>query len=182
MVFYGRIGKEKGIDILMKVWNNLEIPFVVMGGGPLEKDLKKWADKNPNVYYMGYTEHEKCLNIVKRSEFVVFPSIWYEGCSMVEIEAMSLGKGVIATDLGFSKEAIIDGYNGYKFPLGDVSEFKKKICELWSSSKKCKELGINARKEYEEKYRPEDNYQQLMRIYKSALRGKTNAFRNKRNR
>ena len=182
VVFYGRIGKEKGIDILMKVWNNLEIPFVVMGGGPLETDLKKWADKNPNVYYMGYTEHEKCLNIVKRSEFVVFPSIWYEGCSMVEIEAMSLGKGVIATDLGFSKEAIIDGYNGYKFPLGDVSEFKKKICELWSSSKKCKELGINARKEYEEKYRPEDNYQQLMRIYKSALRGKTNAFRNKRNR
>ena len=31
------------------------------------------------------------LSIVKGGEFVIFPSIWYEGCSMVEIETESLG-------------------------------------------------------------------------------------------
>ena len=76
----------------------------------------------------------------------------------------------------------MDGYNGYKFPLGDISEFKKKISELWDSSQRCIELGANARKEYEEKYEPKDNYMDLMRIYKSTLRGKANAYRNKRNR
>lgn len=81
-VFYGRIGEEKGIRILMKIWDELpDIPLVVMGGGPLEEEFRQWADGHDNVYFLGYTQHDKCLSIVKGGEFVVFPSIWYEGCS-----------------------------------------------------------------------------------------------------
>lgn len=94
-----------------------------MGGGPLEIEFKQWADRHDNVYFLGYTQHDKCLSIVKGGEFVVFPSIWYEGCSMVEIETESLGKGLIATDLGFSTEAIEDGRNGYKVKLGVLMVF-----------------------------------------------------------
>lgn len=36
----------------------------------------------------------------------------------------------------------------------------------WSD--KCIEIGENARKDYEEKYLPEDNYQQLIKIYKTV--------------
>lgn len=80
-VFYGRIGEEKGIRILMKIWDELpDIPLVVMGGGPLEEEFRQWADGHDNVYFLGYTQHDKCLSIVKGGEFVVFPSIWYEGC------------------------------------------------------------------------------------------------------
>lgn len=170
VVFYGRIGEEKGVRVLMKAWNKLDIPLVVMGGGPLEDEFRSWAEKKQNVYFMGYTEHNKCLSIVKGAEFVVFPSIWYEGCSMVEIETMSLGKGLVATDLGFSCEAIEDGFNGYKVKLGDIGEFRHKIQELWSDPVKCQELGYNARKDYECKYKPEDNYMQLMRIYEDMIK------------
>ena len=168
-VFYGRIGEEKGIRILMKVWSKLEnIPLVVMGSGPLEEEFKIWADKQDNVYYMGYVQHDKCLSIVKGGEFVVFPSIWYEGCSMVEIETESLGKGLVATDLGFSEEAIENGVNGYKVSLGDVDGFVKVIEKLWNDPEKCKLVGKNARADYEKKYLPEDNYNQLMDIYNSV--------------
>lgn len=168
-VFYGRIGEEKGIRILMKVWSKLEnIPLVVMGSGPLEEEFKIWADKQDNVYYMGYVQHDKCLSIVKGGEFVVFPSIWYEGCSMVEIETESLGKGLVATDLGFSEEAIENGVNGYKVSLGDVDGFVKVIEKLWNDPEKCKLVGKNARADYENKYLPEDNYNQLMDIYNSV--------------
>lgn len=168
-VFYGRIGEEKGIRILMKVWNKLEnIPLVVMGSGPLEEEFKIWADKQDNVYYMGYVQHDKCLSIVKGGEFVVFPSIWYEGCSMVEIETESLGKGLVATDLGFSEEAIENGVNGYKVSLGDVDGFVKVIENLWNDPEKCKLVGKNARADYENKYLPEDNYNQLIDIYNSV--------------
>lgn len=166
VVFYGRIGEEKGIRILMNIWENLpEIPLVVMGGGPLEQEFREWATKQKNVYYLGYIEHKKCLSVVKGGEFVVFPSIWYEGCSMVEIETESLGKGIIATDLGFSAEAIVNGRNGYKIPSGDVNTFVKRILQLWNNPEKCRDIGKNARADYEEKYRPEDNYRQLMEIY-----------------
>lgn len=169
-VFYGRIGEEKGIRILQKIWDKLsEIPLVVMGGGPLEEEFGDWAKGKSNVHYLGYTQHDKCLQVVKKGEFVVFPSIWYEGCSMVEIETESLGVPLVATDLGFSVEAIENGFNGYKVPLGDVDGFVSKIRELWAKPELCKELGKNARADYEEKYLPEDNYNQLIEIYKNVL-------------
>lgn len=171
VVFYGRIGEEKGIRILMEIWDELiDIPLVVMGGGPLEEEFMHWAEKHDNVYFLGYTQHDKCLAIVKKAEFVVFPSIWYEGCSMVEIETESLGKGLVATDLGFSAEAIENGVNGYKVKLGDINGFKQKIKELWKDPKRCESLGANARKDYESKYMPEDNYSQLICIYKGLRR------------
>ena len=171
VVFYGRIGEEKGIRILMKIWEQLpDIPLVVMGGGPLEEEFAAWAKDKEQVHFLGYTQHDKCLAIVKGSEFVVFPSIWYEGCSMVEIETESLGKSLIATDLGFSVEAIENGINGYKVPLNDVDGFVKSIKELWSKPELCKQMGDNARADYEEKYMPEDNYRQLMEIYESTLK------------
>ncbi len=169
VVFYGRIGEEKGIRVLMKIWDRIgDIPLVVMGGGPLENEFKAWANGKENLYFLGYTEHKKCLSIVKGAEFVVFPSIWYEGCSMVEIEAESLGKPLVVTDLGFSEEAIIDGINGYKVPLGDVDGFVNKIVKLWKSQRLCELLGENARKDYEEKYLPENNYNTLQTIYENV--------------
>lgn len=170
-VFYGRIGEEKGIKTLMQIWDDSrmsDIPLVAMGGGPLEKDFKSWAEKKNNIYFLGYTPHDKCLSIVKGGEFVVFPSIWYEGCSMVEIEAESLGKALIATDLGFSVEAVKNGENGYKIPLGNTDAFVNAIRKLWMAPETCRKLGQNARKDYEAKYLPEDNYKQLITIYESV--------------
>lgn len=173
VVFYGRIGEEKGIRLLMKIWNQLpDIPLVVMGDGPLEDVFRAWANKKDNIYYLGYTQHDECLSLVKGGEFVVFPSICYEGCSMVEIETESLGNALIATNLGFSAEAIKNGINGYKVPLGDIGAFVSKIKELWQEPELCRKMGINARIDYEMKYLPEDNYGQLMKIYEKILREK----------
>ena len=127
------------------------------------------ADEKDNVYFLGYTQHDKCLSIVKGGEFVVFPSIWYEGCSMVEIETESLGKALVATDLGFSVEAIENGVNGYKVELGDVDGFVSRIKELWNAPERCREMGQNARADYEAKYVPEDNYKQLMAVYSRLI-------------
>lgn len=170
VVFYGRIGEEKGIHVLYQIWNQIpDIPLVVMGAGPLEDEFKTWAGSHKNVFYLGYVEHGKCLPIVKNAEFTVFPSIWYEGCSMVEIECESVGKAIIATDIGFSAEAIKDGRNGYKITLGDINTFIKKIRELWMNPVKAAEMGTNARKDYESKYLPEENYRQLIGIYEKVM-------------
>lgn len=167
-VYYGRIGEEKGIRLLMKIWDKLsDIPLVVMGGGPMEKEFSDWASTKKQVYYLGYVKHERCISIVKEGEFVVFPSICYEGCSMVEVEAESLGIPLIATDLGFSAEAIEDGVNGYKIPLNNIEGFADRIRQLWQKPDLCLRLGSNARQDYERKYLPEDNYRQLMKIYDS---------------
>lgn len=170
VVFYGRIGEEKGIRILQNAWENLDdIPLVIMGAGPLEKNLKTWCKDKKNVYFLGYQEHARCLEIVKKCEFVVFPSIWYEGCSMVEIETLSLGKPVIATDLGFSSEAIVNNFNGIKFELNNIEDFVAKVKLLWNNKKLVETMSKNAREDYLSKYSPEENYRQLMQIYMNLL-------------
>lgn len=172
VAFYGRIGEEKGVRLLMEIWNLIDdIPLVVMGGGPLENEFSDWARKRTNVHYLGYTEHNMCLSIVKGGDFVVFPSIWYEGCSMVEIESESLGKALIATDLGFSEEAIENGKNGYKVKLNDVNGFVKTIKTMWENPYLCKKMGKIARNDYEKKYVPEKIYFELIQIYDSTLKG-----------
>ncbi|WP_300809725.1 glycosyltransferase [uncultured Acetatifactor sp.] len=170
-VYYGRIGEEKGIRLLMEMWEKIpDIPLVVMGSGPMEQEFCDWADTKGHVHYLGYVQHEECISIVKAGMFVVFPSVWYEGCSMVEIEAQSLGIPLIATDLGFSTEAIEDGVNGYRIPVGDIDGFVEKIRVLWMSPDLCRKMGRNARQDYEAKYLAEDNYRQLMRIYDDLVR------------
>lgn len=171
VVFYGRIGEEKGVRLLMKIWNELsDIPLVIMGGGPLEKEIESWAVDKKNVFFLGYTKRNKCLSIVQKSQFVVFPSIWYEGCSMVEIETECLGKALIVTDLGFSSEAIKNGINGYKVSLYSIDDFVKTIRTLWNDPNLCKQLGENARMDYETKYSPQANYHQLIEIYQSMVK------------
>lgn len=170
VVYFGRIGEEKGIRTLMRIWDALpQIPLAVMGGGPLEENFEEWAKKHKQVYYLGYTPHDKCMGIVKNAEFVVFPSIWYEGCSMVQIEAESSGKAIIATDLGFSTESIQNGYNGYRVKLGDIEGFVNCIQAMWDNPEKCQQMGENAREDYLNKYLPEDNYIRLMYIYDKTL-------------
>lgn len=88
---------------------------------------------------------------------------------MVEIETESLGKGLVATDLGFSTEAIENGVNGYKVPLGDVEGFCKCITKLWNQPKLISKIGKNARRDYEQKYKLEDNYIQLTNIYRETM-------------
>lgn len=170
VVFYGRIGEEKGIKELIKIWNKIDdIPLVIMGSGPLEEELKAWSSDRSNIYYLGFTQHEECLCIVQHAEFVVFPSIWYEGCSMVVVETESLGKPIVATNLGFANEAIVNGYNGYKIELGDIYGFVNVIRELWQNKELIISMGSNAKADYLNKYLPEDNYEQLVNIYTSIL-------------
>ena len=90
---------------------------------------------------------------------------------MVEIETESLGKPLIATDLGFSAEAIQDHVNGLKVPLNDINGFVHAVRSLWNAPEECIRMGHEARMDYESKYLPEDNYQQLMNIYQLALNG-----------
>lgn len=168
VVYYGRIGEEKGIDVLLDVWKRLaEIPLVVMGDGPLAEDFQKFIKSNQitNVQYLGFTPHDQCIAIVQKAEFVVLPSICYEGCSMVMVESFSLKKPVVATDIGFMKEAVQNGYNGIKCNLKDVEDFTTQIRYLWEHPLKAEAMGENAYQDYRKKYTEEADVQNLLELY-----------------
>ncbi len=107
---------------------------------------------------------------IQNASFLVFPSICYEGCPMTLIEAMALGKPVIATDLGPRSEMVRNGYNGFLYQPNDVITLREKALELIKNRELRERMGSNARKVYLANYTPELNYSSLMNIYETAIK------------
>jgi glycosyltransferase involved in cell wall biosynthesis len=97
------------------------------------------------------------------------PSIWYENFPRTLVEAFACGLPVIASRLGAMAELVRDGCTGLLFEPGDAADLAAKLRWARDNAVAMRRMGENARAEYEAKYTPEKNYQQLMTIYQDAI-------------
>lgn len=177
VIFIGRLGAEKGIKTLIEAWRALpDIPLKIIGSGPESLEIKKLVErfKINNVEFTGILKHYECMNMLRNSRFLIMPSICYETFGLVIIEAFSHAKPVIASKLGAMAELVKDGYTGFLFKPGDAEDLRKKVKMLFREPKNCIIMGQNARREYEEKYTPDKNYELLMAIYQKVISDKAN--------
>lgn len=166
--FYaGRISPEKGIHTLIRAWKDLNYPLVIAGDGPDMDRIRALAPSS--VEFRGWLHHEDALDRLRSASFFIFPSEVYEGFPLSLLEAMALGKAIIASDLGPRREMIEHGISGLLFRAGDAADLRAKIKLLIKNDTLRKSLGDIARKTYLERYTPEKNYQMLINIYEHAL-------------
>jgi glycosyltransferase involved in cell wall biosynthesis len=169
-LFMGRLSKEKGLSTLISAWNELEnIPLMIVGDGPMYPEIQKQAIDNNQIKLIGQIPHANALETIKNARMLVFPSEWYETFGRGIIEAYACGKPVIASNLGAMTELVHDGETGLLFNPGDPLDLAQKVRTLWNSPEKLLQMSQNARTEYEAKYTPEKNYQQLMAIYQMVI-------------
>jgi glycosyltransferase involved in cell wall biosynthesis len=62
-----------------------------------------------------------------------------------------------------------DGRTGLHFTPGDGNDLAEKVEWAWSHPERTREMGHEARREYESKYTAEKNYPMLMDIYRQAM-------------
>jgi glycosyltransferase involved in cell wall biosynthesis len=74
-----------------------------------------------------------------------------ETFSIAALEAMALGKPMIMTDTGGASELVMDGENGYLYPVGDIAALEHALARLMEP-KKCAEMGLRARAVVVQKY------------------------------
>jgi glycosyltransferase involved in cell wall biosynthesis len=67
-------------------------------------------------------------------------------------------------------DIVKDKTTGLLFTPMNTQELAEKVKWLWNNPEECERMGQNARKEYEEKYTPEKNYEMLMGIYEKVIR------------
>lgn len=173
VVFVGRLSREKGLFTMLDGWRRLShIPLVIIGGGPLHGELLTFIDKEnlPHVKLMGRLPNSDALEIIRHARFLIFPSEWYETFGRVVIEAYSMGLPVIASRIGAVTELIHDNGTGLLFDVGDPSDLAEKVDWLWTHPKESTQMGKDARKEYEDKYTPERNFNLLMNIYSNVIK------------
>ena len=169
-LFVGALRDYKGITALVNAWKILkkDFPLKIIGNGPLYHELKKQC-YGTHIELLGAKPLEETLELIKRSLFVVVPSECYENFPRVIIEAFACRVPVVATDHGALKDLITHGKTGLLFEWGSVNDLAAKIHSLIRTPSLAKELGMNARKQYEEHYTVEKNYEILMDIYNHAL-------------
>lgn len=171
VIFVGALRDYKGIRTLIRAWREIkDAPLLkVVGGGPLEAELRSLSD-GLNVEFAGQKSFEETLGLINNASFLILPSECYETFPRVVIEAYACGIPVIASRLGALKEIVEEGKTGVFFNAGDISDLARKIDELIRSPQDVKEMGLHARRNFEEQYTPDKNVAFLEEIYQNILR------------
>ena len=102
---------------------------------------------------------ENCKNMpvaYKISDFVVSASIEPEAFGRVAVESQSMQKPILASNIGGSKETIIDNKTGILFEAGNSEDMSKKIIELLNLDESTlNQMGIEGRKNIINKFNVE---------------------------
>jgi len=147
------------------------IPLRILGTGPLEPEIRSLIDQLGlnNIQLLGQVPRSQVASILKSARCLVFPSECYESFGLSIVEAFACGVPVIASRLGAMAELVSDGRTGLLFTPGDPDDLAAKVEWAWNHPKETDEMGNKARREYEDKYTADENYQNLMSIINQAI-------------
>ena len=130
VLFVGRLAREKGVYTLMKAAKLVpEIPFIVVGTGPEEHNLRSIASQN--VKFTGSLGHHHVMEQMKRCRFLVFPSEVYENNPLSILEAQAHARVVIGSNLGGIPELVVEGETGFLFEPKNAEHLAHKIRKLF---------------------------------------------------
>ena len=162
--FIGRLSHEKGARTLIEAANQLQDrKLVVIGGGPLEEELRKVA--GPHIQFVGFKQWDEIKTLVGRAKFAVVPSEWYENNPLSVIEALCLGTPVLGANIGGIPELIQDGVSGSTFESRNAKDLKEKIETLFTTDFDYAHIAEMSMA----RSGAEDYYDQLMKAYKKGL-------------
>jgi glycosyltransferase involved in cell wall biosynthesis len=172
-VFVGRLSSEKGLRILLEAWRSLseEIPLKVIGDGPLRPWLEDYVDEYnlKEVDLLGFIPPQEVFKHLKKAQFLIMPSIWYETFGRTVIEAYATQTPVVVSNMGAMASLVKDGKTGLLFEAGDSSDLSEKVKWLWLHQAHRMKMAKVARAEFKEKYTADRNYSLLLEIYKHAV-------------
>jgi glycosyltransferase involved in cell wall biosynthesis len=131
MLFVGAFGRYKGLDVLLRAYAELADapPLVIIGYQTPEYPIHT-TEFPPNVLVLRDWPHEAVMQAWQRCIFGLAPSTWSDPCPTVAMEAMAVGRPLIATRMGGLTDLVIDGETGLLVPPGDSSALRQAITTL----------------------------------------------------
>ncbi|MFC5582152.1 TIGR04063 family PEP-CTERM/XrtA system glycosyltransferase [Rhodanobacter terrae] len=128
--FAGSFYAYEGLDILLRAMPLVlravpQARLLLLGGGPQEADLRALAADlglEGVVHFTGRVPHSEMTRYYSAMDVMVYPRVSMRLTDLVTplkpLEAMAMGKLVVASDVGGHRELMRDGHNGHLFPAG----------------------------------------------------------------
>lgn len=172
IIAVGRFAPEKGFDILLNMWKDVE-PFYedwslsLFGEGECFEDYNKYIDE---YSLRRVTLNEPTLNIFNEyiaSDIFVSTSL-FEGFGMTIIEAMACGLPVVAFDCKSGpKEIISNEEDGFLIEMHDRKSFVNALCCLMDSFHLRLMMGDKARRKVITRYNDDFVMDKWINTYKT---------------
>jgi glycosyltransferase involved in cell wall biosynthesis len=143
---------EKNQQVLLTALRQLraarvDTHLVIAGDGPLRGELERRAAElaiADRVHFIGAVEDVR--PVLAAMDLFVLPSIAVESFSNAALEAMSMGRPVILSDIGGAREMITDGVEGYVVsPPELAARLPAMIAQLYADRRKRLQMGAAAR-------------------------------------
>ena len=164
----GRLTSWKGQEIFIEALNliNQELGYqafyaIILGSDQgrdiYSKKIKRLAEQYRLTNQVKFVEHCKNMPLAyKISDLIVSASIEPESFGRVAVEAQSMEKPIIASDIGGSNETIEDKKTGFFFTAGNPKSLCEKIIEVLNYDETIlKSIGIEGRKNIIRKFNVE---------------------------
>ena len=179
-----RITPEKGIHFLVRAMAELkktfsddsdDIKLLIVGGPYFQKDYDYMASLKQevadlgvgdSVIFTGFLSDTRVVTTLL--DIVLVPSIIPEACPRTIIEAMAVGKPVIATPLGGSKELVIPE-TGILVPPENAEAIASAIAKLAADREQLTAMGKAARERAEQLFSSEKNTALTEAVYTELL-------------
>ena len=171
VLYLGRLFPEKGLDLLMAAWERKTVPggLLIVGDGPLRQPVQRWAERTPDVSYLGRQERRRCVELLSQVRCVVVPSVGDESFGLVTIEAFASGVAVIGCAVGALPELVEDGRTGWLTPPADAGALADRIDRALIDPALARRMGAEARRRYEERFSPAVNLALLEQLYDEVV-------------
>ena len=164
----GRLTSWKGQELFLEAVNlvNIQLGYeafyaVILGSEQgrdlFKKKLIRLVEQYRMTKQLKFISHCKDMALAyKVSNIVVSSSIEPEAFGRVSVEAQSMEKVIIASNIGGSNETIIDGKTGYLFETGNPQSLCEKILKVLNLDETTlKTIGAEGRKNIISKFNVE---------------------------
>jgi glycosyltransferase involved in cell wall biosynthesis len=160
ILYFGSLIRKKGLLELPFIFNAViktspeaklvlvgkDVPDIVAGNSSTWQMMQQLftTEALQNVSYLGSVPYAEIKKQIDLATVCVFPS-FAEALPVSWIEAMALGKPIVASNIGWAKEVIEEGEDGFLVHPKQYEEYANRILELLENPKLQKQLGIAAR-------------------------------------
>jgi glycosyltransferase involved in cell wall biosynthesis len=164
----GRLTSWKGQELFLEALNmvNIQLGYeafyaVILGSDQgrdlFKKKLIRLSEQYRLTKQVKFIDHCKDMALAyKVSDIIISASIEPEAFGRVAVEAQSMEKVIIASNIGGSNETVIDEKTGYLFEAGNANSLSKKILKVLNlDDTTIKTIGTEGRKNIVNKFNVE---------------------------
>ncbi|TRX04558.1 glycosyltransferase family 4 protein [Flavobacterium gawalongense] len=187
ILYFGSLIRKKGLlelplifNEVIKIKSNAKLVLVgrdvfdILSGNVSTWDMMQelfTEQARANVTYLGSVAYEDIKKQINAATICVFPT-FAEALPVSWIEAMAMQKKIVASNIGWAKEIIDDGINGFLVHPTDHTVYANKIIALLENKELQKEFGLKAREKVVKKFSMEVVAQQSLSFYQQLINSK----------